>query len=175
MSFVLGRGSRLKLIGVRPNLVQLVELAITMTPVDLTVTDGVRTKEQQALNVARGVSNTTNSRHLTGDAIDVCPWVNGGIPWPDPRKHTAAQQQELLDRYWWPVAHTMFEAADKLGMLIQWGNDWDLDGVPVGPDPDESLVDFPHWQNPWPYRIEAAKAAAARREMLRKAGAQKIL
>lgn len=37
------------------------------------VIDTLRTKAEQEANVKKGVSWTTNSRHLTGDAIDVCP------------------------------------------------------------------------------------------------------
>lgn len=29
---------------------------------------------------------------------------------------------------------------------IRWGNDWDRDGVVVKDDPDETLVDMPHWE-----------------------------
>lgn len=29
---------------------------------------------------------------------------------------------------------------------VRWGNDWDGDGIVVKDDPDESLVDMPHWE-----------------------------
>lgn len=38
------------------------------------VIDTLRTPEEQAANIARGVSWTKNSKHLTGDAIDVAPY-----------------------------------------------------------------------------------------------------
>jgi hypothetical protein len=40
----------------------------------------------------------------------------------------------------------MKEAARRLGVRVVWGNDWDDDGVLVGPDPDESFVDAPHFE-----------------------------
>src|SRR6266478_1418290 len=47
------------------------------------VVDTLRTPEEQADALARGVSWTTHSKHLTGDAIDVAPlqeWTNN-IDW----------------------------------------------------------------------------------------------
>lgn len=173
-NFKLGTGSLKKLEGVAPDLVRVVKRAIQITEVDFTVIDGLRTKEQQALYVAQGRSDTTNSRHLTGHAVDVVPWESGGIPWPDPKRCTAEEYKRRIALFW-SVADAMFAAADELGVLIQWGNDWDLDGVPVGPDPDESLVDMPHWQLPWPYRAQAAKGAQARRKMLRATSAEVVL
>lgn len=38
------------------------------------IVDTLRTPEEQAANVAKGVSWTTQSKHLTGDAIDICPF-----------------------------------------------------------------------------------------------------
>lgn len=38
------------------------------------IVDTLRTKEEQAANIAKGVSWTMNSKHLTGDAIDVAPY-----------------------------------------------------------------------------------------------------
>ena len=37
------------------------------------IVDTLRTSEEQAANVARGVSWTLKSKHLTGEAIDLCP------------------------------------------------------------------------------------------------------
>ena len=38
------------------------------------IVDTLRTEEEQADAIARGVSWTTHSRHLTGDAIDLVPY-----------------------------------------------------------------------------------------------------
>lgn len=38
------------------------------------IVDTLRTPAEQAENLRRGVSWTTHSRHLTGDAIDLCPY-----------------------------------------------------------------------------------------------------
>lgn len=50
-------------------LARLVEARIPVV-----IVDTLRTKAEQEANIRNGVSWTTNSRHLTGDAIDVCPF-----------------------------------------------------------------------------------------------------
>ncbi|MCV5473136.1 M15 family metallopeptidase, partial [Escherichia coli] len=57
--------------GVRPQLVAVVRRALELTEVDFGITEGLRTKERQKQLVAEGKSQTMNSRHLTGDAVDV--------------------------------------------------------------------------------------------------------
>jgi peptidoglycan L-alanyl-D-glutamate endopeptidase CwlK len=152
--FRLGANSLKKLEGVHPDLVRVVKRAIELTPVDFTITDGVRSLETQKLYLAQGRTKTLNSAHLTGDAVDVAPWVAGKIPW----NNTLAFQE---------VAEAMFSAADELGILIQWGADWDLDGIRVDRDSDESFLDMPHFQRPKLFRQQAAREAMRRRERLR--------
>jgi peptidoglycan L-alanyl-D-glutamate endopeptidase CwlK len=45
------------------------------------VTEGLRTRERQAELVASGASQTMNSRHLTGHAIDIAPIADGVVSW----------------------------------------------------------------------------------------------
>lgn len=47
------------------------------------VVDTLRTTAEQAVNVAKGVSWTMASKHLTGDAIDVCPYAIFDLHGPD--------------------------------------------------------------------------------------------
>ena len=47
------------------------------------IVDTLRTPEEQAANVAKGVSWTTKSKHLTGDAIDICPYDTYALHGPD--------------------------------------------------------------------------------------------
>jgi hypothetical protein len=53
----------------------------------------------------------------------------------------AKQWSRLEDLYTW-LHQVWLEVCPS----VRWGNDWDGDGVRVGPDPDESLVDMPHWE-----------------------------
>ncbi len=47
------------------------------------IVDTLRTKAEQAENVKKGVSWTLNSKHLTGDAIDICPYSVYELHGPD--------------------------------------------------------------------------------------------
>lgn len=95
--------------GVHPDLVRVAERALELSPIDFTVIEGVRSLKRQKELFASGASWTLNSRHLTGHAIDVAPWV-GGIRWD------------------WPLFYQLekaFKAAAKeLGVSITWGGDW---------------------------------------------------
>ena len=119
--YVLSQRSKDRLKGVNPDLVKVVERAIQISEIDFMVIEGVRTLEKQKENVKKGVSKTLNSRHLTGDAVDLGPLVNKDIPWKDWSKF------EL-------VAKAMKQAAKELGVKIEWGGDW------------KSFPDGPHFQ-----------------------------
>lgn len=151
MSFRLGKRSLRNLEGVDPDLSSVVRRAIEITTIDFTVLEGVRTLDRQKELVKKGASKTLNSRHISGHAVDVAPWVDGAIPWND---HGAFES----------VALAMFQAADELGVLVQWGGDWDFDGDSA----DESFLDMPHFQEPWPHRLEKAKEAARMRVKARR-------
>lgn len=124
-AFHLGHSSLRKLEGVDERLVRLVKHAIEITEVDFTILEGLRTTERQALLVARGSSQTMNSRHITGHAIDIAPWVNNTVSWrwPDFRA----------------LAPFIFEAARNLEIPIEWGGNWK----------PPHMADGPHWQIPW--------------------------
>jgi peptidoglycan LD-endopeptidase CwlK len=125
MSFTLSTRSRARLIGVHPDLVRVVERAITVTLVDFSVVEGIRTLAKQAEYFRKGKSMTMNSRHLTGHAVDLAPWmmVDGKltIDWTS-------------DAGWEAIADAMKSSAYALGVPIEWGGDW------------TKFVDKPHWQ-----------------------------
>lgn len=123
MTFELSTRSRKRLEGVHPDLVSVMELAISRTDIDFTVLEGVRSKARQAELVSRGASKTMNSRHLTGHAVDIAPLISGNVSWD------------------WPLYHRLApfvkQAAADLGVQIEWGGDW------------VNFKDGPHWQLPW--------------------------
>jgi peptidoglycan L-alanyl-D-glutamate endopeptidase CwlK len=109
--------------GVKQSLVDVITLAASRVPFDMLLTEGVRTKEQQANLYTQGrtrpgkvVTWTLNSKHITGDAVDVCPLVENKIPWDD----------VVL---WTTMGQTILLAAKELQVEIRWGYDWDRDGV----------------------------------------------
>ena len=108
--FKLGKRSIERLQGVHPDLVRVVERAIDLTPVDFTVLEGLRSPERQQTLVASGASQTLNSRHITGHAVDLGAWVDNQVDWSWPLYHQ--------------IANAMKAAATELGIPIVWGGDW---------------------------------------------------
>ncbi len=110
MTFKLGKKSRERLIGVHPDLTRVVERAIELTEVDFTVLEGLRTPARQKVLMESGASQTLNSRHITGHAVDLGAWVDNQVDWSWPLYHK--------------IAAAMKEAAKELNVAIVWGGDW---------------------------------------------------
>lgn len=123
--FKLSQASLTHLEGVHPDLVAVVKLAIEISEIDFSVIDGVRTFEEQYqhyLNKASplngikrghhkdGIKGTGVSRHQTGHAVDLAPWVNG--------------KSRFEDAYCDKVAKFMFQAAKELNISLEWGGNW---------------------------------------------------
>lgn len=123
MTFKLGPRSVARLRGVHPDLVKVVERAIQLSTVDFTVLEGLRTVERQKALVDAGASQTMNSRHLDGHAVDLGAWVDGQVDWSWP----------LYNR----IADAMKRAAKEVNVPIEWGGDW------------TKFKDGPHFQLPW--------------------------
>lgn len=122
-SFRFSQRSENNLQGVHPDLVALTRHALVLSPVDFGITEGRRTLERQKQLVAQGSSQTLNSRHLTGHAVDVVAYVDGNVSWD------------------WPlyaqVAQAFKQAATELSLPVEWGGDW------------KTLKDGPHFQLPF--------------------------
>ena len=111
-----------RLKGVHPDLVKVVKRAIEISEYDFMVVEGLRTKETQAEYVKKGVSETMNSRHIIGQAVDLAPLENGVIDWNNKKGQFDA------------VAKAMLQAAKELNVKITWGGTF------------KRLVDKPHFQ-----------------------------
>ena len=85
MGFKFSRRSLERLSGVHDDLASVMVHAIGRSSIDFTVLEGRRTLERQKELVAQGASKTMNSRHLTGHAVDVAPYVDGEVSWHWPR------------------------------------------------------------------------------------------
>jgi peptidoglycan L-alanyl-D-glutamate endopeptidase CwlK len=115
-----------RLDGVHPHLVATIKRAIEITEIDFTVLEGLRSLDRQRELFNRGASRTMNSRHLTGHAVDIAPYVNGEVSWHWPDYHT-------LEPYIW-------QASEDVGLkpgALEWGGDW------------RKFPDGPHWQLSW--------------------------
>jgi peptidoglycan LD-endopeptidase CwlK len=97
--------------GIHPDLRRVLDRALKDSPLDFVVIEGLRTLERQKQLVATGASQTLNSRHITGHAVDLLPIGpngKGAFDWP------------LYDR----LGPAVKEAAAKEGVAIVWGGDW---------------------------------------------------
>ncbi|CAB3705640.1 M15 family metallopeptidase [Achromobacter piechaudii] len=130
--FQLSQRSQTRLIGVHPDLVAVVKLAIQRSTVDFMVVEGVRTLAQQRDYVAKGASRTMSSYHLPqtdgfGHAVDLAPLMGGAIPWNN--------WSAFSD-----LAAVVKACAAELGVPVEWGGDW------------KSFKDGPHFQIPRDWR-----------------------
>lgn len=110
MSFELSERSLSRLEGVHPQLVAIVKEAIKLTEVDFGGTCGVRAREEQEKLVQQGRSQTMNSKHLTGHAVDLVAYLDGEVTW----------EGEVYDK----VAEAMRQAARTLAVGLRWGGAW---------------------------------------------------
>ena len=67
-------------------------------------------EEQQAEMVAAGQARSMESKHLSGEALDLCPYTIGG---PSPR------QLDMFGGY-------VLGVASMLGIGLRWGGDMDV-------------------------------------------------
>jgi len=97
-----------RLAGVHPDLVRLVRRA--RDEGDFIITEGVRSEKRQRQLMIAGASQTMNSRHLTGHAVDIAALIDGEVRWD------------------WPL-YTRLSAAFKRASMVEnvpivWGGDW---------------------------------------------------
>jgi peptidoglycan L-alanyl-D-glutamate endopeptidase CwlK len=102
--------SRRHLAWVHADLVRVVEVAIGLTEVDFRVTEGLRSRKRQDALVRAGASWTSNSRHLTGHAVDLVALVDGAVRWDWP--------------LYYPIAAAMALASRQCGVDLIWGGCW---------------------------------------------------
>lgn len=112
MSFKFGEKSLRELEGVNPRLVAVVHRALELSEQDFAVHDGLRTREEQAKLLEAGATWTLDSKHLTGEAVDLVPYINGKLRWE-----------------WEPIytiAKAVRQAAKEINVKLCWGGAWDI-------------------------------------------------
>lgn len=122
MAFKFGTRSERNLIGVHPDLAKVMRAAIQSSPVDFAVVEGKRTAQRQRMLLDAGASRTLHSRHLTGHAVDIVPYVGGKMRWDWPLYRRLAAHIKTI--------------AKASGVKIEWGGDW------------RTFKDGPHFQLP---------------------------
>jgi peptidoglycan L-alanyl-D-glutamate endopeptidase CwlK len=122
--------------GVHPSLVRVMTEAIQDTPIDFTITDGVRTDVEQQKLYAQGrtepgtiVTYTdgiiNKSKHQPKDdgygyAVDLYPYINGKVQ----LNNITAMKT---------IAAHIRQTADRLHTTVEWGGDW-------------KMRDYPHYE-----------------------------
>lgn len=132
--FKFSQRSENNLRGVNPVLVRVIRRALELSPDDFAVIEGRRTPEKQDEYVRKGSSQTSNSRHLTGDAVDVLPSaMKPGMDWNE--------NAHLFD----PVLLAIKTAADEQGVILRFGKNWQSDPALPG---QTKFPDYPHVETP---------------------------
>ncbi|WP_127958061.1 M15 family metallopeptidase [Serratia microhaemolytica] len=105
-----------------PDLVKVARLALQYSPIDFAITEGRRSVARQRQLVASGKSQTMNSRHITGHALDVVAYIGKEVSWEW--------------KYYQQIAKAFKQAGAELAIPIEWGGQW------------QTLKDGPHFQLP---------------------------
>lgn len=136
MTFKFSQNSLNRLATVHPDMQRVAHRAIELSSIDFSITQGRRTLDEQKRLYGKGrtaaqcraagvpeayakpnekqVTWTLRSNHLSGNAIDVAPYINGRLEYDDNGKLGL-----------WPkIAKAFKDAARELGVPIEWGGDW---------------------------------------------------
>ena len=99
-----------ELVGVNPTLAKLVLDAQKTSKQYFECTDGLRTQAEQVALVAKGASQTLNSMHLTGKAVDLVPFEFKKPRWEIPLCFV--------------IADEIFRLARERKIPLRWGGAW---------------------------------------------------
>ncbi len=116
MTFKLSARSKNRRIGIDPRLIEISDLAITITNVDFGHPRyaGLRTTAQQRELFDAGLSGCDGtdkcSKHQDGKALDFYAYVDGKASWDEAHLTT--------------VAAAFLQAASMLGYKLQWAGFW---------------------------------------------------
>jgi peptidoglycan L-alanyl-D-glutamate endopeptidase CwlK len=127
-TFNLSEKSLKELEGVHKDLAAVVKRAIELSVQDFAVHDGNRTLEEQKKYVQSGASQTLDSRHLNGHAVDIVPFINGKLRWE-----------------WEPIykiADAVRTAAKELSIPLRWGGAWDVTFTESDDHPEDMVADY---------------------------------
>lgn len=111
MTFRFSNRSLAMLAGVHPLLQGVAHRAIALTRVDFGVTEGLRTVDRQVELLTAGASQTMDSRHLSGHAIDVLAYVG-----------TVGRWDFAL---YYDIADAFRRASREREVALRWGGCWE--------------------------------------------------
>lgn len=124
-----GRTSKRRLVGVHPDLRAILDDVVKIYDITIPPDGGARTRERQAELYRNGDSQRLDSHHIIqadgyAHAVDPVPYP---VDWDDRRRFDI-------------MAGLLFMAAEKRGIKIRWGGDWDMDWDLR----DQEFHDLPH-------------------------------
>lgn len=107
---------------------------LAAVPFDVTVVFGFRGEDAQnaAYAAGRSTKQWPNSIHNTfpSRAVDLAPYVDGGIPWEDPRP-------------WLVLAGAVLGVCEAARVGVRWGGNWDCDATMLD---DQDFDDLGHFE-----------------------------
>lgn len=135
MGFDLSARDLARLAGVHPDMVRVIRRAAMLSPERFVVIEGLRGKARQAELLAKGLSQTMNSRHIKA----ANGWAHAtDIAYLDDVDGDGHVDDIATDwRRYYPLAEIVKRAAAIEDVPIEWGGDW------------KKFKDGPHWQLPW--------------------------
>lgn len=129
-----------RLNGIKSSLSGIVLAAAQKSSHPFVVNEGLRTRERQVQLVNSGASKTMNSKHLTGDAVDlwpIDPATKKKLP-SDAAFPRGSAEARAADKALWDALRKISVAvkaeASKRGIKVVWGGDW------------KSFPDGPHFE-----------------------------
>lgn len=129
MPFQLSQRSLDKLVGVRPELVEVVKRAIEITTVDFGVTEGLRTPERQIELFEKGASQIREGgTHVAGRAVDLMAYLGDRGSW----------ELNLYD----DIADAVKQAAIEQDVAIRWGAAWNIPDIRKWNDTMEAAMNY---------------------------------
>ena len=105
-----GKKSKQRLKGVDDKLITVLSELIKI--MDVTIIEGVRSKERQAELLKQGATKVKYSKHMEGKAVDLAPYP---IDWDN------------RDGFHY-MGGMIRGIAQQLNINVRWGGDWDSDG-----------------------------------------------
>lgn len=113
--YKLSKTSLKRLEGVDEKLVNVVKQAIEITTIDFGVIEGLRSLRRQKQLYANGATQTLNSKHIEGKAVDLVAYLGSRISW----------ELNLYDN----IADAIRIAAIENQVPIRWGAAWHIDDI----------------------------------------------
>ena len=117
---MLSEKSLAKMAGVDSRLQAVMGAAAAICPLQFIITEGLRSKERQAMLYKAGKTQTLNGNLCKGRAVDVAVIIDGKADWTWKNYRT--------------VAAAVKAAAIQMNIAVEWGGDW------------VTLKDGPHFQ-----------------------------